>query len=136
MSPTPTGSRPMHGRPPPTTARGFILVATLWTLAALAVVAGYVANVVESDVERAIATRHALQDELDRRSTEATLLYLLATTRMSHRGAILETPQRFTARARPRHPRAETVNSPWAASRTPGSAARVSHCRKRTVSPR
>ena len=75
---------------------GFILVATLWTLAVLAVVAAYVANVVEGDVERAIAARQALEDELDRRSTEATLLYLLATTRMSHRGAILETPQRFT----------------------------------------
>ncbi len=77
-------------------AGGFILVATLWILAALAVVAAYVANVVEGDVERAIAARQALEDELDRRSTEATLLYLLATTRMSHRGAILESPQRFT----------------------------------------
>ena len=77
-------------------ARGFILVATLWTLAALTVVAAYVANVVEGEVERAIAARQALADELDRRSTEATLLYLLATGRMSHRGLILETPQRFT----------------------------------------
>ncbi len=76
--------------------RGFILIATLWTLAVLAVVAAYIANVVESDVERAIAARGALQDELDRRSTEATLLYLLASSRMSHRGLILETPQRFT----------------------------------------
>ena len=76
--------------------RGFILIATLWTLAVLAVVAAYIANVVESDVERAIAARGALQDEVDRRSTEATLLYLLATSRMSHRGLILETSQRFT----------------------------------------
>ena len=81
---------------PRATAGGFILVATLWTLAALTVVAAYVANVVEGDVERAIIARQALEDELDRRSTEATVLYLLATTRMSHRGAILETPQRFT----------------------------------------
>ena len=79
-----------------TRTRGFILVATLWTLAALAVISAYVANVVEGDVERAIAARQALQDEVDRRSTEATLLYLLATSRMSHRGLILETPQRFT----------------------------------------
>lgn len=99
MTPT-TARRRAPGRArrarPRTTAGGFILVATLWTLAALTVVAAYVANVVESDVERATAARQALQDELDRRNTEATLLYLLATGRMSHRGLILETPQRFT----------------------------------------
>ena len=91
---------PVHPIHPPARPRrhpaGFILVATLWTLAALTVVAAYIANVVETDVERAIAARDGLQDELDRRSTEATLLYLLATGRMSHRGLILETPQRFT----------------------------------------
>ncbi len=91
----PGGRRPRRHRPR-TTPGGFILVATLWTLAVLTVVAAYVANVVESDVERAIAARQALEDEVDRRNTEATLLYLLATGRMSHRGLILETPQRFT----------------------------------------
>ena len=94
MTPT-AGRRPRRHRSR-TTAGGFILVATLWTLAILTVVAAYVANVVESDVERAIAARQALENELDRRNTEATLLYLLATGRMSHRGLILETPQRFT----------------------------------------
>lgn len=92
----PAGRRRTHHGPQRTRCGGFILVATLWTLAVLAVVAAYVANVVEGDVERAIAARKALNDEVDRRSTEATLLYLLATTRMSHRGAVLETPQRFT----------------------------------------
>jgi len=96
MNPAATHPRRRHQRRPRNAAQGFILVATLWTLAALTVVAAYVANVIESDVERAIAARQALQDELDRRSTEATLLYLLATSRMSHRGLILETPQRFT----------------------------------------
>ena len=96
MSRSSDRSRAVHCHPRPTAVGGFILVATLWTLAALTVVAAYVANVVESDLERATAARHALQDELDRRSTEATLLYLVATSRMSHRGAILETPQRFT----------------------------------------
>ncbi len=91
MSPLPAGRTPDAG------PGGFILVATLWTLAALAVVAAYVAAVVESDVERAIAARQALEDELDRRNTEATVLYLLATNRMNHRGLILETPQRFLA---------------------------------------
>jgi len=57
---------PTAGRRPPrprsrTTAGVLILVATLWTLAILTVVAAYVANVVESDVERAIAARQALE---------------------------------------------------------------------------
>jgi len=74
---------------------GFILAATLWALAALAVLAGYISSVADADVERALAERQALQDELDARSTENTLIYLLASTRRSHRGMILEQEQRF-----------------------------------------
>ena len=97
MSPTARHRAPARARRRPARmAAGFILVATLWTLAALTVLAAYMANVVESDVERATTAKQALEDELDRRSTEATLLYLLATGRMSHRGLVLETPQRFT----------------------------------------
>ena len=70
-------------------------MATLWALAALAVLAAYIDGVVASDVRDAIEARQALQAELDRRSTEATVLYLLATGRMNHRGLILEEVQRF-----------------------------------------
>ena len=75
---------------------GFILAATLWALAALTVLAGYISGVADADVERAQAQRQALQDELDARGTENTLIYLLASTRRSHRGMILEQEQRFS----------------------------------------
>ena len=75
---------------------GFVLVATLWVLAALAVLAAYIDGVVATDVERAVKARGWLESELDRRSTEATLVYLLATGRMNHRGLILEEEQRFS----------------------------------------
>ena len=76
-------------------AEGFVLVATLWVLAALAILAAYIDGVVATDVERAFKARGWLESELDRRSTEATLVYLLATGRMSYRGLILEEQQRF-----------------------------------------
>ena len=76
-------------------AEGFVLVATLWVLAALAVLAAYIDGVVATDVERAMETRGWLASELDRRSTEATLVYLLTTGRMNHRGLILEEEQQF-----------------------------------------
>ena len=75
---------------------GFVLVATLWALAALAVLAAYIDGVVAADVRHAIEAKRSLQAELDRRSTEATVLYLLATGRMNHRGLILEEEQRFS----------------------------------------
>ena len=75
---------------------GFVLVATLWALAALAVLAAYIDGVVASDLRRASEARRSLQAELDRRSTEATLVYLLATGRMNHRALILEQEQRFS----------------------------------------
>ena len=77
-------------------AQGFVLVATLWVLAALAVLAAYIDGVVATDVERAVETRGWLASELDRRSTEATLIYLLSTGRMNYRGLILEDEQRFS----------------------------------------
>ena len=85
-------SRPRTVRPD----AGFILAATLWALAALTVLAGYINGVTSADVERALAQRQALQDELDARSTENTLIYLLASSRMNHRGIVLEQEQRFS----------------------------------------
>ena len=70
-------------------AGGFVLVATLWALAALAVLAAYIDGVVASDLRSALETKRGLEAELARRSTEATLVYLLATGRMNHRGLIL-----------------------------------------------
>ena len=77
-------------------AEGFVLVATLWVLAALAILAAYIDGVVATDVERAVEARGWLESELGRRSTEATLVYLLSTGRMNHRGLILEEEQRFS----------------------------------------
>ena len=74
---------------------GFVLVATLWVLAGLALLAAYIDRMVAADVERAGLYRQSIQDEVDRRGTEATLLYLLSTGRMSYRGLVLEDKQQF-----------------------------------------
>ena len=71
-------------------AGGFVLVTTLWVLAGLALLAAYIDRMVASDVERALTAVRLLESDLHRRSTEATVLYLLATGRMNHRGLILE----------------------------------------------
>ena len=76
-------------------AGGFILVTTLWALVALAVLAAYIDGVVASDIERAVEAKRSLRAELERRNTEATLIYLLVTGRMNHLGLILEDEQRF-----------------------------------------
>ncbi|MDE0368091.1 MAG: type II secretion system protein GspK [Gammaproteobacteria bacterium] len=76
-------------------ARGFVLVATLWVLAGLAALATYIDSMVATDLDRTHLYRQSILDELHRRGTEATLLYLLSTGRMSHRGLVLEEEQRF-----------------------------------------
>ncbi len=75
--------------------QGFILVATLWILAALAVLAAYVNAVAEANVAQATGIKRAIDEDLALRSAEATLIYLLATNRMNHRGLLLEAEQRF-----------------------------------------
>ena len=82
--------------------RGFVLVATVWVLAALMVLADYIAGVASADRERAHQAKQALQDDLDARATEATLLYLLATGRMNYRGLVLERQQHFQDLEAPR----------------------------------
>ena len=74
---------------------GFVLVATLWVLAGLAVLASYIDGVTTDSVERATAARLALHRELDRRNTETTLVYMLATNRKSHRALVVDNEQRF-----------------------------------------
>lgn len=83
-------------RPRPASNRGFVLIATLWTLAVMAVLAAYIDSVATADIERAAAAKAALERELARRSTESTLAYLLSTGRMNHRGLMLEPEQVFT----------------------------------------
>ena len=77
-------------------AKGFVLVMTLWALAALALLAAYVNHVVTADVEFAIEDKRLFEAELERRNTEATVTYLLATGRMNHHALILEETQRFS----------------------------------------
>ena len=76
---------------------GFVLAATLWILAGLAILAAYIDRVVNSDLQYAVEARKSVQAEIERRSTEATLHYLLATGRMSFRGLVLESEQRFSS---------------------------------------
>ena len=78
-------------RPP----AGFVLVATLWILAGLAVLAAYINNVAASSVERAALWKGTLERELDRRNTETTLIYLLATNRRNYHALVLAEEQRF-----------------------------------------
>lgn len=75
--------------------RGFVLVATLWILAGLTVLASYISGVATEQVERATLAKAALDRELDRRNTETTLVYLLATNRKNFRGLVLDFEQRF-----------------------------------------
>ena len=82
--------------PPSAPATGFILAATLWALVALTVVAAYIDGFTETNIDNAHRTKLMLEAELDRRSTEATLLYLLATNRMSPRSLLVEHEQRFS----------------------------------------
>lgn len=70
-------------------AKGFVLVATLWALAALALLASYISSVVATRVQDAREDKRVFQAELDRRNTEATVIYLLATGRMNHHALVL-----------------------------------------------
>lgn len=79
----------------PRASGGFILVATLWVLASLTLLAAYIDGVTSADIDRTLRARQALAGELDRRGTEATVIYLLATGRMGYRGLIVEQEQRF-----------------------------------------
>ena len=89
-----------HRLPPRPRTAGFVLAATLWALAALAILASYVDGVVAAEVERARLARAALQHELDQRATEATLLFLLATERHNHHAVLLTVGDAAAARAR------------------------------------
>lgn len=70
----------------PALAGGFVLVATLWVLAALTVFVGFIATEIEAIQGQALQLKDHTQQRLDRRATEATILYLAATRPMSYAG--------------------------------------------------
>lgn len=66
--------------------RGFILAATLWTLAIMFIVVGIFHAYVQQKLQLGITAKANLQQRLDRHSTAQTLLYLLASSRMTRSG--------------------------------------------------
>ncbi len=83
----------MSVRAPP---KGFILAATLWALVALAALASYMDRATDEHVDNARRAKLLLQAEIDRRGTEATVLYLLATNFVNHRALVHAREQVFT----------------------------------------
>jgi general secretion pathway protein K len=73
--------------------RGFILVATLWVMAGLTLLAAYVDTLTDKNIERALKQRESVRGDLNRINTENTLIYLLATNRKNHLGSLLEIEQ-------------------------------------------
>ena len=67
-------------------ADGFVLVATLWVLAGLAMVAAYFTEQTELSVEKAVITKSQLDVMLDQQSSQQTMLYLLLSQRRNIAG--------------------------------------------------
>lgn len=74
---------------------GFVLVATLWVLAGLSLLAAYIDGLTDKNVQNAMYEKQKIVFELDRLSTEATIVYLFATSRMNDRAIVLEEQQYF-----------------------------------------
>lgn len=68
------------------TQQGFILAATLWTLAIMFIVVGIFHSYVQQKLQVGMQAKANLQQRLDRHSTEQTLLYLLSSSRMTRSG--------------------------------------------------
>lgn len=66
--------------------QGFILAATLWTLAIMFIVVGIFHSYVQQKLQVGMQAKANLQQRLDRHSTGQTLLYLLASSRMTRSG--------------------------------------------------
>ena len=66
--------------------QGFILAATLWTLAIMFIVVGIFHSYVQQKLQVGMQAKASLQQRLDRHSTEQTLLYFLASSRMTRSG--------------------------------------------------
>lgn len=74
---------------------GFVLVASLWMIAILLIMAAAFDSYTGGKLNQAIRTKQRLQDQLDRKSTEQTLRYLFATQRLTYSG--------LTTRSQPRN---------------------------------
>ncbi len=70
----------------PDRQQGFILAATLWTLAIMFIVVGIFHSYVQQKLQVGMQAKANLQQRLDRHSTQQTLLYLLASSRMTRSG--------------------------------------------------
>jgi hypothetical protein len=70
--------------------QGFILAATLWTLAIMFIVVGIFHTYVQQKLQVGIQAKANLQHQLDRESTKQTMLYLLASSRMTLAGVTFQ----------------------------------------------
>lgn len=66
--------------------QGFILAATLWTLAIMFIVVGIFHSYVQQKLQVGMQAKANLQHRLDRHSTEQTLLYFIGSSRMTRSG--------------------------------------------------
>lgn len=69
--------------------QGFILAATLWILAIITAAAGFFFQWTQQGVEQVHQRQQDFQNTLDRHGTQATVLYLLGTQRMTVAGLTL-----------------------------------------------
>ncbi len=68
---------------------GFILVMTIWVLAAFAMAVGYFAQWTTQAVELASEEKRRVRGQIDMFSTRQTLLYLLASQKMATGGLVV-----------------------------------------------
>jgi hypothetical protein len=71
--------------------QGFVLVTSIWVLAALVLFVSFIAIATEKVIADTQQVRLSVQSMLDRRATESTVLYLLATQPVT-RGGLTVTP--------------------------------------------
>ncbi len=69
---------------------GFVLVATLWVLAGLSLVAAYFAEMTERSVSNAIQSKSQLEEALELQANQQTLLYLLASRQKGIAGIVTD----------------------------------------------
>ncbi len=74
----------------PRNQTGFVLVATVWMTAIILILAGIFNLFAERQLELAIEMKDRLQYELDKVSTEQTLLYMFSTNRFTVAGLLAE----------------------------------------------
>ncbi len=73
----------------PSQQQGFILAAVLWAIAIIFIVAGIFHHYVQEKIKIAAQAKLNLQQQLDLRSTEQTLFYVLSSSRLTRAGLTL-----------------------------------------------